>query len=357
MGVGHDLGMQLNRWLAADPAGLRQSRALTNRLMDALGANDGLRGPIRDLASQPLLLQVLHSQGAEQQSALASLSAQLRATYAPAVLQELLDLLEGATGQLPPPDRSAADPPAAALPTPIRLRLQLERFGPGLALAAAGALVFAWVGAELDRALFEGWGWSGGVVLVLVLALLQALSLGPLKQLKRHWPLPSAEAAQPRQAWQWLSQAWIHANDLEAILNLILLLILLGASPLQLGSVVLRYCLTALACLGLAALCAARWQITRRWSGASGAISALIALAAGLSLLHWRVFRFSSAGLEIPAWVLLLVYGALQLGWQLPRQNPDERSTALQRVLSSSWGWGLLLGLSWAVITRIRELL
>jgi membrane associated rhomboid family serine protease len=365
MGVGHDLGIQLNRWLAADPAGLRQSRALSNRLMDALGANDGLRGPIRDLASQPLLLQVLHSRGAEQQSALASLSAQLRATYAPAVLQELLDLLESATGQLPPPERSAADPPAAPRPPratdgathPIGLRLQLERFGPGLALAAAGALVFAWVGAELDRALFEGWGWSGGVVLVLVLALLQALSLGPLKQLKRHWPLASAEAAQPRQAWQWLSQAWIHANDLEAILNLILLLILLGASPLQLGSVVLRYCLTALACLGLAALCAARWQITRRWSGASGAISALIALAAGLSLLHWRIFRFSSAGLEIPAWVLLLVYGALQLGWQLPRQNPDERSTALQRVLSSSWGWGLLLGLSWAVITRIRELL
>ena len=357
MGVGHDLGMQLNRWLAADPAGLRQSRALSNRLMDALGANDGLRGPIRDLASQPLLLQVLHSQGAEQQSALASLSAQLRATYAPAVLQELLDLLESATGQLPPPERSAADPPATALPTPIRLRLQLERFGPGLALTAAGALVFAWVGAELDRALFEGWGWSGGVVLVLVLALLQALSLGPLKQLKRHWPLASAEAAQPRQAWQWLSQAWIHANDLEAILNLILLLILLGASPLQLGSVVLRYSLTALACLGLAALCAARWQITRRWSGASGAISALIALAAGLSLLHWRIFRFSSAGLEIPAWVLLLVYGALQLGWQLPRQQPDERSTAVERILSSSWGWGLLLGLSWAVITRIRELL
>ena len=378
MGVGHDLGEQLNRWLAADPAGLRQSRALSNRLMDALGANDGLRGPIRDLASQPLLLQVLHSQGAEQQSALASLTAQLRATYAPAVLQELLDLLHTATGQMPPPDRAAADRPAAAPATapapptpvepspdtttgvpqqPIRLRLQLERFGPGLALSAAGALVFAWVGAELDRALFEGWGWSGGVVLVLVLALLQAFSLGPLKGLKRQWPLTSAEAEQPRQAWQWLSQAWIHANGLEAILNLIVLLILLGDSPLQLGPVILRYCLTALACLGLAALCAARWQITRRWSGASGAISALIALAAGLSLLHWRVLRFSSAGLEIPAWVLLLVYGALQLGWQLPRQNPDERSSALQRVLSSSWGWGLLLGLSWAVITRIRELL
>ena len=33
-----------SRWLAADPAGLRQSRALTNRLIDALGANEGLRG-------------------------------------------------------------------------------------------------------------------------------------------------------------------------------------------------------------------------------------------------------------------------------------------------------------------------
>ena len=364
MGVGHDLGEQLNRWLSADPAGLRQSRALSNRLMDALGANEGLRGPVRDLASQPLLLQVLHSQGAQQQSALASLTAQLSATYAPAVLQELLDLLHAAAGQpspaAPPPPTPA--PPLQPAPTAPRerslsLRLQLERFGPGLALGAAGALVFAWAGAELDRALFDRWGWSSGVVLVLVLGLLQALSLGPLKTLQRHWPLASPEAEQPRQAWQWLSQAWIHANGLEAGINLILLMILLGDSPLPLGPVILRYSLTALACLALAAICAARWRIIRLWSGASGAISALIALAAGLSLLHWRVFSYSSGGLEIPAWVLLLVYGALQLGWQLPRQHPDERSSALQRVLSSSWGWGLLLGLSWAVITRIRELL
>jgi membrane associated rhomboid family serine protease len=366
MGVGHDLGEQLRQWLAADPNGLRQSRALSNRLMDALGANESLRGPVRDLASQPLLLQLLHSQGAQQHSALASLTAQLKDTYAPAVLGELLDLLHAAIGQAAPNTQAEAPAsvqppaeqasPALSHPSP-NLQLQLERFGPGLALGAAGALVFAWAAAELDRALFDGWGWSGGVVLVLVLGLLQAVSLGPLKPLKRRWPLASREADQPRQAWQWLSQAWIHANGLEASLNLILLLILLGDSPLPLGDVILRYSLTALACLALAALCAARWSITRLWSGASGAISALIALAAGLSLLHWRIFRFSSAGLEIPAWVLLLVYGALQLGWQLPRQNPDERSTALQRVLSSSWGWGLLLGLSWAVITRIRELL
>ena len=65
------------------------------------------------------------------------------------------------------------------------------------------------------------------MVLVLVLALLQALSLGPLKPLRRRWPLSSEQASQPRQAWRWLSQAWIHSSGLEACINLILLLILL----------------------------------------------------------------------------------------------------------------------------------
>ena len=59
MGVGRDLGHQLRRWLEQDPQALRQSRALTNRLMDGLGAEESLRAPVRDLASQPLLLQVL----------------------------------------------------------------------------------------------------------------------------------------------------------------------------------------------------------------------------------------------------------------------------------------------------------
>jgi len=357
MGVGHDLGLQVREWLAAEPTSLRQSRTLTNRLMDALGANESLRGPVRDLAGQPLLLQALHSQGAVQQSAVASLIAQLKGTYAPAVLQELLDLLQAATGQATPQPEIQAAPASVPAAPASELRRDLERFAPGLALAAAGALVFAWAGAELDQAVFEAWGWSGGVVLVLLLALLQALSLGPLKPLRRRWPLSSAQAGQPHQAWRWLSQPWIHSNNLEAGLNLILLLILLGASPLQLGDVILRYCLTALACLSLAAICSLRWPVQRVWSGASGAISALIALAAGLSLLHWRVFSFESAGLSIPAWVLLLVYGALQLGWQLPRQDPDEHSTPLQRLFCSSWGWGLLLGLLWAVVTRIRELL
>jgi hypothetical protein len=367
MGVGHDLGEQLRAWLEADAASLRQSRALTNRLIDALGANDSLKGPIRDLASQPLLLQALHSQGGSQRSAVASLSAQLSGTYAPAVLAELLDLIAAATGvdSVAPAEASEQPTPPAQpqqpqepTPAPGRSAKALaQAFGPGAALAASGALVFAWCGAELDRALFEGWGWSGGVVLVLVLGLVQALAIGPCKQLRRIWSLSSDQSRHPREAWRWLSQAWVHGNGLEASLNLILLLILLGSSPLQLRDVILRYSLTGLACLLPAAVCASQWGVSRRWNGAAGAISALISLAAALSLLHWRPVTFNSAGLSIPAWVLLLVNGALQLGWQLPRQAEEESSQPLQRLLSSSWGWGLLLGLSWAVITRLQELL
>ena len=360
MGVGHDLGQQLRQWLAADPGSLRQPRALTNRLIDALGADDQLKGPIRDLTSRPLLLEALHSEGVRRRSAVASLTAELSSTYAPAVLQELLDLIQAATGEAEParaPQPLTPPPVAAQPPQPVGLQQNLERFGPGLALAASGALVFTWLAGELDRALFDGWGWSGGVVLVLVLGLIQALASGPCPGLRRRWPLSNTTADQPRQAWRWLAQAWIHADGLEAGLNLILLLILLGNSPLQLGDVVLRYCLTSLACVSFAVLCASRWGVTRQWSGASGAISAMVALAAGLSLLHWRVFSFSNGELSIPAWVLLLVYGVLQLGWQLPRQSDTERSTPVQRLLSSSWGWGLLLGLFWAVITRVKELL
>ena len=232
-----------------------------------------------------------------------------------------------------------------------------ERFAPGLALGASAALVFGWAGSEFDRALFEDWGWSGGVVLVLSLGLLQALALGPCKGLQQHWSLSPAQSSQPRLVWRWISAPWIHTNGLEAGVNLLLLLIVLGASPLQLGDVILRYCLTSLACLTLAAISADHWGVQRIWSGSAGAVSALIALAAGLSLLHGRVLLYSNGALAIPAWVLLLVYGALQLGWQLPHQREGETSLAWQRLLSSSWGWGTLLGLLWALISWLQGLL
>jgi hypothetical protein len=54
--------------------------------------------------------------------------------------------------------------------------------------------------------------------------------------------------------------------------------------------------------------------------------------------------------------VLLLVYGALQLGWQLPRQSEDDDSRPLDRLLSSQWWWGLVLGVAWAVVNRLDTL-
>lgn len=356
MGVGRDLGHQLRRWLEQDPDALRQSRALTNRLMDGLGAEESLRAPVRDLASQPLLLQVLHSQGAQRQSALSSLRQQLGRTYAPAIERELLDLLEAATGlggEAPAPRATGPNPdqpPAEPQGHPL---LELA---PGVALAASGALVLCWAGGALDRQLLEGWGWSGGMALVVVLGLLQALSLGPLKGLPRRWWLESEQARDPHQAWRWLSSPWLHANGAEAAANLILLALLLGNSPLQLSDVVLRYCLSALACQAPAAALAQRWGVERRWSGASGPVSALIALAAGLSLLRWRELGFASLGLSIPAWVLLLVVGALQLGWQLPRQGDDGSSTPLRRLLCSHWAWGLIWGLAWALVSWLGAL-
>jgi membrane associated rhomboid family serine protease len=364
-GLGWQLGLQLKQWLSQEAAPLR-SQALANRLIDGLGSEDSLRGPLRDLASQPLLQQALYGKGANRQVALASLSQQLRQIYAPAVLTELLDLLEAATGLQVLRPAAAATAPSTPAPTPPaaaeRLKLQLRQhgpvllaIGPGLALGAGGALVFAWLARELDRAVFEAWGWSGGVVLVLVLGLLQALSLGPLKPLRQRWPLDAEQALQPGEAWRWLGAAWIHQRGLEASLNLLLLLVFLGDSALQLGDVVLRYCLTALATLTPAVILAARWRLQRQWSGAAGPISALIALAAGLSLLHWKQVDLVTPLFSVPAWVLLLVYGALQLNWQLPSGVGERSGTPLQRLLCSQWAWGLLLGLGWAVITRLRE--
>ena len=386
--LGRRLGLQLRQWIEAEPERLRSGTAIANRLIDALGADDSLRGPIRDLTSRPQLLQALHSQGASQQAAISSLSQQLAQTYAPAVLHQLLALLEAATGT----ERSqgsgcsindtaksvphgpvgttrsngAKDPQNATSEEALRpepgnrpsgWEPLVQAASPGIALAASATLVFSWFAQELDRSLFDGWGWSGGVVLVVVLGLLQALAIGPLPGLRRRWSLNEHQAIQPRQAWRWIGESWIHVNGLEAGLNLLLLLIVLGASPLPLSQVILRYGLTALACLIPPVLLAQHFGVARTWSGAAGPISSLIALAAGLSLLHWRVMAFETPLFTIPAWVLLLVVGALQLSWQLPRQTEEDTSPPWQRLLCSSWTWGLLLGLGWAVISRVRELL
>jgi hypothetical protein len=451
------LGGSLAAWREVGTAGLDNGVVLGNRLVDLLGADQFLAGPLRDLARRPLLQQALRSEGLARRSALQALVADLQLTYAPAVLAELIDLLEtgllepglghpagsghpaswnpasgnrgfkqagssplplqgavaigsGAIGPVAidsdssdsdspdsePPDSGSLDSrlkeslskesferatrshqtfprglelatapgeastlPAAAgalhqtpLPSLRRLGRDLRRLAPGLALAAAMALVLSWLAKVLDHGLLRPSPIGGGVVLVLLLAAGQLASLGPLRRL-RLWGLLSQQAsADPRLAWRWVTAPWLHARTLEALLNGLLLLLILGRSPLALNELVLRYCLTSLASLALAAL-TARWLGLRHqeWGGASGAVGGLIGLAVGQALLRWREIGFGLGRITIPAWVLLVVVGCLQLAWILPRRHPDDGARPGQRLLASQWWWGLLLGLAWALLS------
>lgn len=411
--------MALAGWLEAGSPGLDNGVALGNRLVDVLGADQSLAGPVRDLARRPLLRQALVGSGTARRAALTALVVDLRGTYAPAVLADLVELLEVGlgVGGLAPSEaaggngggfgladglRSAAEPgtaaagrvavsaqllqeqgpgvqagggaqpealvspapsPADPQRAPLARRLppldwrnlgrDLRPLGPGLALGAAMALVLAWLAGVLDRELLAPRQWTAGLVLALTLAALQIATLpGPLRLLRRSALLDQEESAQPRLAWRWVSAPWLHRRNGEALLNVLLLLLILGPTPLALDQVVLRYTLTTLACLALAALAARRQGLRHQsWGGASGAVGALVGLAVGLSLLRWRVIGFAIGEITIPAWVLLVVVGSLQLAWILPRAHPGDPGRPGQRLLASPWWWGLMLGLGWAVVS------
>lgn len=424
MGIGRSLGLALAGWLEAGSPGLDNGVALGNRLVDGLGADQTLAGPLRDLARRPQLRQALASSGTARRAALSALVVDLRSTYAPAVLAELVELLEVglgvgglalsetavgngngsgvldgtrsaagpasaaagrvvvsaqlAQGQGPeggqglkaaavvppeavvsPPLLSGADPqgaPFARRLPPLdwrNLRRDLLPLGPGLALGAAMALVLAWLAGVLDEELLAPRQWSAGLALVLALACLQIATLaGPLSILRRSALLLQGESGQPRFAWRWVSAPWLHRRNGEALVNVLLLLLILGPTPLGLDQVVLRYTLTSLACLALAALMARHQGLSHQnWGGASGAVGALVGLAVGLSLLRWRVIGFSIGEITIPAWVLLVVVGSLQLAWILPRAHPGDPGRPGQRLLASAWWWGLMLGLGWALVS------
>ena len=405
MGKGREIGAQLRTWLARGDLEPLQARVLEGVLLDALGQDIRLRGPVRDLALQPLLLKLLQerSPGARR-SMLDTLTRELADTYAPAVLTELLDLLEAATGLPLPSDRPAAERPesehavselsesdhslsglpesgrpasgpstsgpeasqwdaAAAVATAARNPLQaaeglghgLLALAPALALAFANALVMQWLGGELAQQLPADW--SSGLVLVLALAALQLLLLRPLARLRRSAPLRLEDSGDPHRLWRWLTAPWVHHRQGEALLNGLMLLILLGDSSLPLGQLLLRYLLTGLATMAPAVLLARRWLRAGVWDGATGAVAALIALAMGVSLLQWRPVSFPFGVLTVPVWVLFLVYGAIQMGWVLPRRVREERALPWQRLLCSCWFWGSAWGLIWALLTRLQVLL
>lgn len=377
MGKGREIGAQLHAWLAGGDREPLQARRIEGVLLDALGGDPRLRGPVRDLALQPLLLTLLQETSpVARRSLLETLVQDLQATYAPAVLGELLDLLEAATG-LPAGRRSTADgatpsrtPPAGQSAEATRRRprrgstqpwgqwcrdlpADLQPIAPGLALAFVNALVFLWLGGELGRLLPRSW--SSGLLLLLVLAVLQLLLLRPLARLRREAPLTLADSSDPHRVWSWITAPWVHHRQGEALLNGLMLLILLGDTPLPLGQLLLRYLLTSLATMLPAVLLARRWLRYACWDGATGAVAALIALATGISLLQWRPVSFPFGVLTVPVWVLFVVYGVLQLAWVLPRQHPDETAPPRQRLLCSTWWWGTCWGLLWALLTRLQE--
>lgn len=364
MGSGTSIGAGLRQAREAGELTAVPSAALIGRLLDGLGDDISLRGPLRDLATRPLFLQLLReAQPTLRRTAALTLSQELADTYAPRVMAELLDLIEAAADvELPRPEQprpeavaASARPLAPRGPKGARAWLASWRpLGPGLLLAFCMALVLRWLGGELQP--FWPREWGAGWALVAALALLQLLALLPLRRWRRRLPLRLHAARDPRRTWSWFTAPWLHEHCGEALWNLALLALLLGASPLPLGPVLLRFSLTALACLALAVHHACGRLPGWSWQGASGPVAALIALAATVSLLRGRPIDFPLGPFDVPAWVLLLLNGALQSHWLLQRRDPLEEVPARTCLLSSSWCWGTALGVLWALLSRAMVL-
>jgi hypothetical protein len=220
------------------------------------------------------------------------------------------------------------------------------------------ALVLSWLAGVLERQFFHPWHWSGGIVLVAVLALLQIGTAGRQGRLRQALRLNQRQSGDPRRAWRWVTAPWVHASNGEALLHALVLLLILGPSPLPLEDGVLRFALTALATMALGCLAAKRLGLRdQHWAGASGVSGALIGLPTALSLLRWREISFPLGSLAVPAWVLLVVVGSLQLAWILPLRGNADTSRARDRLLVSQWWWGLVLGVGWASLTWLWALL
>lgn len=382
MGTGGEIGSQLRTWLLQAGGTPPPPRRLEAFLLDHLGDESRLRGALRDLAVQPLLLQLLREPSpAVRRSLLDTLVQDLADIYAPPVLAELLDLLEAATGLAPqrPPGSRTPTPRAATTTATVAtaattaaattdgigtagaglisrrslnaLARSLHPLAAGLALGFLASPVLAWLAAELSRLLPAAW--SGGLLLVLLLCSMQLLALLP--RLRHKAALRLVGSGNPRRSWRWISAPWVHHRHGEALLNGLMLLVVLGSSPLPFSHLVLRYQLTSLATLAPAVLLGRSWLRMGLWDGATGAVAALISLAAGVSLLSWRSISFPFLIFTVPSWVLFVVYGAIQMAWVLPRCSLQDRSLPLQRLLCSCWWWGTLFGLLWALISRLRE--
>jgi hypothetical protein len=88
-------------------------------------------------------------------------------------------------------------------------------------------------------------------------------------------------------------------------------------------------------------------------------VGALIGLGASLSLLQGRVLVYALGGdetpLQVPAWVLLLVFTSAEIirttvSWERDGRQPQDLNRR-ERLLSEPWIWGLILGTGWGGIS------
>lgn len=365
IGTGRDIGEQVRLWVGSAELFNLTPQALGNRLLDAAGPSRRLHGPLQDLARQPLFMQLLkEQQPAKARATQQALTSELAEIYNPAILTELVQLLEAATGTTGVSSSSArrpssfdeeSDQTACRLISRLwRLARTLRPLAPGLALGLGSSLALAWLGSELERVLFEYLGWGAGPVLLLALSTTQLLTCSWLRPWRTVALLDRAGAVDPQRAWRWVTAPWLHVSDREALLNVVVLAVLLGTTALPLREVILRYSLTSLGCLVLA-LWSSRWcHIRRLWGGASGVVASLLSLDFTLSLLRWQEEIFEIGPLRIPVWVLLWTWITVQITWTIPRRYGDDLTKPWQRVISSNWFWGLVLGGMWGAAVWLQ---
>ena len=95
---GKQLGLRLRLWLLEKGSTCHSNQAIVAWFMDAIGDDDLLRAPLKDIGSQHSLLQALLRDGAQQILAVNRLREYIEHTYARRAKEELFGMIEAATG-------------------------------------------------------------------------------------------------------------------------------------------------------------------------------------------------------------------------------------------------------------------
>ena len=377
MAQASELGKQISQWVKDDPRLSKNTQLLLNRMKDLLGSeSDEIRGPLIDIITQPLFHESLALNGASKDLAANELQKYIRNTYSHSICLQLKSFVEAASGVVVIKNVDPAynvgnktDSRELLRQANNLVKINIKSvvgktyeyfhlYAPGIAVSAAFALVFAWLGGEIDRFKFGKLSQGCGL-LILLLGIVELSRFVKLKVRNKtdKFMINSLEVTKPSYAWKWISHPFVHANAKEGVINIFILLIILGGTPLPLSEVLLRFNLTSLACLIGAASCAKKFEIAKVWSGASGSVAALISLACCLSLFENRPLAFDVGWISVPAWVLLVINSSLQMQWQIDQRAQNTGKYFSHIVLSSTFAWGTILGSLWAVFTIFQRVI